>query len=114
MTTCLFTIGLVLVEIGVYYCLVKSIKEIQEALQQAKLASKLTEENNQCISAFTSTDKALVAYRYSGEIGKKKTLSKTAGTPQKGGGESRIPANDFESAAPYDTVPTEQSQRQSQ
>lgn len=28
MTTCLFTIGLVLVEIGVYYCLVKSIKEI--------------------------------------------------------------------------------------
>ena len=35
-TTCSFTIGILFLEIGVYYILVSLIKEIQEALSKAK------------------------------------------------------------------------------
>ena len=125
MTTCLFTIGLIFLEIGVYYYLVKSIKEIQQALQEAKKLSRMAEDDKKFIpaSAFTSTDLALVpAYRYSADVElKKPTLSKTAATPKKGESDSRISSKECEPPSPIltqnalvrETVPTSPSLRSS-
>ena len=75
--------------------------------------SRMVEEDKKCISAFTSTDLALVpAYQFSADIEKKPIPSKT--TPKKGEGDSRISSKEFEPPSPLvtqngplrETVPT--------